>query len=161
MRSDGPSHLAPTRRHPIIHILVSFPIAFFTGALVTDIAYADTANMLWADFSDWLLAAGIVLGGVAAVAGLLDLLIHRHGRAWRRIGPLAIGCTLALLAALADNFVHSRDAWTSVVPTGLALSAVTVVLTLATAWFGFATPLTTPHAAITAPIGNRRTEVRA
>jgi uncharacterized membrane protein len=33
-------------------------------------------------------------------------------------------------------FVHSRDAWTSVVPTGLILSAATVVILMITAWLG-------------------------
>lgn len=148
--------------YSLIHILVSFPVAFFSGALVTDIVYAKTADMLWSDFSDWLLAAGIILGAIAAIAGVVDLLIHRHTRAWRRVWPVAIGCALVLIAALFDNLVHSRDAWTSVVPTGLILSAVTAVLTLVTAWFGFALPLTiaAPMSA-TLPTPTANTKVRA
>ena len=51
-----------------------------------------------------------------------------------------IGSLLVLIFALFDNLVHTRDAWTSVVPAGLALSAVTVVFMLITAWFGSAMP---------------------
>ena len=36
-----------------------------------------------------------------------------------------------------NAFVHSRDAWTSVVPTGLALSAVVVLLLVVLGWTGW------------------------
>jgi len=38
--------------------------------------------------------------------------------------------------ALFNAFIHSRDAWTSVVPTGLTLSAVTFVVILVAGVFG-------------------------
>jgi uncharacterized membrane protein len=43
-----------------------------------------------------------------------------------------------LTFALLNNFVHSRDAWTSVVPTGITLSALTVLAMIATAAFSAA-----------------------
>jgi uncharacterized membrane protein len=36
-----------------------------------------------------------------------------------------------------NAFVHSRDAWTSVVPTGLVLSIITAVLAIVSSWIGF------------------------
>jgi uncharacterized membrane protein len=120
----------------LFRILVSFPIACFCGALATDIAYAFTADMLWADFSAWLLAAGIILGVIAAVAGMIDFLVNRRNRLMGPVWAVAIGGLIVLLLALLDNLVHSRDAWTSVVPAGLALSAITVIVMLITAWFG-------------------------
>jgi uncharacterized membrane protein len=50
-----------------------------------------------------------------------------------------IGSLLVLILGLFNNFVHSRDAWTSVVPLGLELSAATVVVMLITIWFASAT----------------------
>jgi uncharacterized membrane protein len=121
---------------PIFRILAAFPIAGFCGALVTDIAYAATADMLWADFSAWLLAASMVAGVLAAAAGVVDVIASRRlGLLWTA-WPILIGGLLALALGLADNLVHSRDAWTSVMPTGLALSAATVLVTLITAWTG-------------------------
>ncbi len=111
-------------------VLVSFPIACFTSALITDIAYAQTANMLWADFSDWLLALAMAGGVLAAIAGLVDLIANRR----RRVLPVVVGSLVVLALGLLNNFVHSRDAWTSVVPMGLALSALTVLVVLVTAW---------------------------
>jgi uncharacterized membrane protein len=35
-------------------MLVPIPIVCFIGALITDIAYVVTADIMWADFSAWL-----------------------------------------------------------------------------------------------------------
>jgi uncharacterized membrane protein len=122
--------------HPILRILASFPIACFCGALVTDIAYAWTADMMWADFSAWLLAVGMLMGVLAAIAGFLDVVANRRARSLRRVFVLFLGGLVVLVLAALNNLVHSRDAWTSVVPLGLAISAVTVVVMLITIWSG-------------------------
>ncbi len=127
----------PTARrggHPVLRILVAFPIACFTCALLTDIAYVQTTNVMWTDFSSWLLAAGMAGGVVAAIAGVVSWLVHRRDRAQRPVWTFMLGSVLVLVIAFLNNLVHSRDAWTSVMPTGLALSCVTVLLMLATAW---------------------------
>ena len=125
----------------VLQILVSFPIACFCGALVTDILYVASANIMWADFSAWLLAAGIAFGGLAAIAGIVDVIANRRMRSPRQVWPLGLGGLVVLVLALLDNLVHSRDAWTSVMPAGLALSAVTVLLMLLLTWFALTAPL--------------------
>ncbi len=122
--------------HPIHPKLVPFPIVCFIGALFTDIAYARSADMMWANFSAWLLAVGMAMGVLAAIAGLVDFFGNRRVRAQRPAWPHMLGNLVVLVLALFNNFVHSRDAWTSVVPTGLILSAVTVAVMLVTAWLG-------------------------
>jgi uncharacterized membrane protein len=134
MNSDIPVTIVRREGHPVFRFLVSFPIACFCGALVTDGAYAVSANVMWADFSTWLLAAGFGLGVVAAIVGLVGMISHRRLRPRRPIAALAIGGLIVLAVGLLNNLVHSRDAWTSVMPQGLALSAVTVVLIILTAW---------------------------
>src|SRR3569832_1993573 len=44
---------------PIHPMLVPIPIACFVGALLTDIAYVASAEIMWADFSAWLLLVGV------------------------------------------------------------------------------------------------------
>jgi uncharacterized membrane protein len=44
-----------------------------------------------------------------------------------------VGYALAVLFALTNAFVHSRDGYTAVVPTGLMLSALVVVVLVLTA----------------------------
>ena len=90
----------------------------------------------FADFSAWLLFAGLVLGALAAIAGLVDFLSNRLIRALPTAWLHMAGNIVVMLLALFNSFVHSRDAWTSVVPTGLILSALTVVVMLFTGWLG-------------------------
>lgn len=122
--------------HPIHVILAAFPIACFTGAFLTDITYAQTYEMMWANFSIWLITVGLVMGVLAAIAGIVDYLAHRKDRSRRSASPHTIGNLLVLILSLVNAFVHSRDAYTSVMPTGLILSGIVAVLVLASSWLG-------------------------
>lgn len=134
MSSDISGPMARSGGHPILRMLASFPIACFTCALLTDIAYVQTTNVMWANFSAWLLAAGMAGGVVAAIMGLVSWVAGRRYRTQRSNWSIVLGSMLVLVIALFNNLVHSRDAWTSVMPTGLALSVATVLIMLATAW---------------------------
>ena len=123
--------------HPIHPMLVPFPIACFVGTLVTDIAYWRTAQMMWADFSAWLLVVGMIMGSLAAIAGLIDFLSNRLIRVQQPAWPHMVGNIVMLLLALLNTFVHTRDAWTSVVPTGLILSVIVVLILPVTGWLGW------------------------
>lgn len=121
--------------------LMTFPAACFIGALVTDIAYAKSANMTWTTFSIWLLTAGLMVAGIAVVAGL----IQAFGRRRWPTRAQTVGYVFVLILALVNAFVHSRDGYTSVVPDGLGISAITVLSLLVIAWFdrgAFARPAT-------------------
>ena len=79
---------------------------------------------------------GLLLAAVTAIAGLVDL-VRRAGfdtLAW----PHAVGYVLAVIVSLVNMLVHSRDGYTAVVPTGLALSGLVVVVLILTAWAGMA-----------------------
>lgn len=122
--------------HPIHPMLVPFPIVCFVGALLTDIAYACSANIMWANFSIWLITAGLVMGALAALAGLVDYLGSRAIRALP-VASVHMVINLAVwVIQLLNAFVHSRDGWTSVVPTGLTLSIISVLLLLVSGWLG-------------------------
>lgn len=121
---------------PLHAMIDPFPIACFTGALITDIAYANTANVQWVNFSAWLLAFGVATGALSALFGMIDLWRRKPGErsaaAWWHMG----GALLLLAIALVNNFVHARDGWTSVVPLGLTLSAITFALMLVSGFIG-------------------------
>lgn len=133
--TNPPSH-ARIAGHPIHPMLVGFPITCFFGAFLTDLAYWRTADMQWANFSVWLITAGLIMGLLAALAGLTDFLTSRAIRGLRTAWLHGAGNGLALLLSLFNVFVHSRDAYTSVVPTGLILSGVVVLLLVFTGWLG-------------------------
>ena len=117
-------------------MLVPFPIVCFTLALGTDIVYWQTSYLMWAEFSAWLLLAGIVFGVLAALFGAIDFLARREVRAQGPAWPHAIGNVVVLVLAFFNNLVHAADGWISVVPWGLTLSALTVLIMLVTGWLG-------------------------
>lgn len=139
--SPGRPALAPLAiaRRPIYPALLPVPITCFVGALLTDLAYTGTAEMMWLDFSSWLLLAGLIAGGVAGALLLVELV--RAGAARR--GALTLHVVLLLAAWIVEvfnSFLHARDGWTAVVPGGLTLSIVATVLALAAGWFWQAVP---------------------
>jgi uncharacterized membrane protein len=131
----GGADLRPPRKRrgrPMHKMLVSFSAAYFAGALVTDLVYWHMPDVLWERFSIWLIAAGLIMAGFAVVAYVIDLAGRK--RIDRPAWPRAIGYGLAVLLALTNAFVHSRDGYTAVVPTGLTLSALVIVVLSLTAW---------------------------
>src|SRR5438132_6091794 len=127
---------AKLRGRPIHKMLVSFSAAYFVGALVTDLAYWQIPDVLWERFSIWLITAGLIMAGLAVIAYVIDLAAGRQidTPAWAR----AVGYGLAVFLSLVYAFVHSRDGYTAVVPTGLMLSGLVVVVLLLTAWVAVA-----------------------
>jgi uncharacterized membrane protein len=123
-------------RGPLYRMPALFSAAYFAGALVTDLVYWQIPDVLWERFSIWLIAAGLVMAGLAAVAYVIDLVGGRQidRPSWPRVA----GYALAVVLALINAFVHSRDGYTAVVPTGLMLSGLVIVVLLLTAWVGMA-----------------------
>jgi uncharacterized membrane protein len=135
-RDPNPS-LAVSRGYPLCSWISPFPFACFAGALLTDLAYWGAPDAMWETFSVWLITTGLVMAGISVVAALIDLARprHRHPTAisvWPRVLITAVALGLALINA----FVHSRDGYTAVVPTGLILSALVVAILLGAAWMG-------------------------
>lgn len=125
--------------HPVHRILTPFPVAYFMGALATDLAYWRTADVMWEDFSAWLITAGLIVAGLALITAVIEVATGRQKAAWARV----TGYVLAVLLGLVNILVHSRDAYTAVVPTGLMLSALVVIILLAMAPTGWV--LTSPR----------------
>ena len=126
-------------RPPIHPTVVSTSYVCLVGTLLTDLTYWRTADIMWADFSAWLISAGVILGWLTTVVGLIvDAVGHRYYGTSARARTYAIGTLIVLVLATLNMFVHTRDAWTSVVPWGLALSAITVLVLLLTTCIGWA-----------------------
>lgn len=120
--------------HPLHAVLLAGTIPLFLGALLSDIAYASSYEIQWNNFASWLIAGGLVFGGLALLWAIVDLL-----RAYR--SRQALVYMLILLAAWGLGFInaliHARDAW-AIMPTGLVLSVIVTVLTCMAAGMGFA-----------------------
>lgn len=138
IRHDRPRSTAQIFGHPLHAMLVPFPIVCFSGAFVTDIAYWQTANLQWQYFSIWLITAGLIFGGLAAVMGLIDYFSDRRVRRLRAATPHMVLNIAAMLLELLNAFVHSRDGWTAVVPQGSILSGIVTLILMVSAWLGAA-----------------------
>jgi uncharacterized membrane protein len=123
---------AKSRGRPMHKIPVSFSAAYFAGALITDLVYWQIPDVLWERFSIWLIAAGLIMAGLATIAYAIDLAGGRQID--RPVWPRVIGYALAVLLSLMNAFIHSRDGYTAVVPTGLMLSGLVIVVLLLTSW---------------------------
>jgi uncharacterized membrane protein len=135
--NSNPRSTASLRGHPIHAMLVPIPIACFVATLFTDIVYWRTAAMQWANMSAWLLVVGLIVAVFAAAAGLIDFCGDRRIRQLRSAWVHALGNVTALILSIFNAFIHTRDAYTSVVPTGLILSAIVVLILLVTGWNGW------------------------
>lgn len=118
---------------PLHATLLAGTVPLFLGALLSDIAYTQTYQIQWANFASWLIAGALVFGGLAFLFALVNLF-----RTGLRAGQPA-RYVLLLLAAwvlgLVNAFQHAKDAYASM-PTGLVLSAIVLILTLAATWTG-------------------------
>ena len=137
MPSINPRATVSLRGRPLHVMIVPVPIVCFVATLVTDIAYWRTAAMLWADISAWLLVVGLIFSVFAAAAGLVDFFGDRRIRELRAAWIHGLGNIAALVLSTFNALIHTRDAYTSVVPSGLILSALVVAILLVTGWNGW------------------------
>jgi uncharacterized membrane protein len=126
------------QRVPIHPLIVCFPTTCLTGALLTDITYWCTAEMMWADFSAWLVSAGTILAWLAAIVGIVDIALGRARPAGTATWIYVAATVVVLVLATFNMAIHTRDTWTSVVPWGLVLSGATVAVLVLTTCIGWA-----------------------
>ncbi len=126
--------------HPLHAILLAFPVALFSGALATDIAYLQTAEMQWSNFSSWGIAMALLFGGPVLLWAIVSAVAHRRDARRRDALIYLILVALMWVIGLINAFKHSQDAWSSVGTTGLILSILSSLLALAAAWIGHASP---------------------
>jgi uncharacterized membrane protein len=122
-----------TTPSPLHAILLAGTVPLFLGALLSDIAYAQTYQIQWANFASWLIAGGLLFCGLALLFALVNLIRadHKAGRPVAYFLLLLVTWALGLINA----FEHAKDAW-AMMPTGLILSIVVTLLSVVAAWTG-------------------------
>ncbi len=127
---------------PIYLLLFPIPVVAFVAALVTDIAYAASAYLMWLHFSEWLIAFGLAFGVLAALVLLIEFFASDAIRAGRFGWAHLVLFYAALVVELFNAFVHTIDGWTAVVPNGMILSIIGAILALAAVGVLFFIPVT-------------------
>lgn len=133
----NPQSTAKVAGHPIHPMLIPFPIAFFVATFACDLAFWQTGNPMWVTASIWLLGAGLVMGALAAVFGLIDVLGDAQVRALNDAWLHAGGNVVVVLIELYNFYIRYQQGADAVVPTGLLLSLLVVIILLFTGWKGW------------------------
>jgi uncharacterized membrane protein len=118
------------------------PFGFFVAALIFDVIYAKSGEILWMKGAAWLIVIGLLFAIIPRLVNLVQVWItsRRTAVAAERL-DFWLNLT-AIVVAVINAFVHSRDAY-AVMPAGVWLSALTVLL-LAIAHIVIAAQPTTP-----------------
>jgi uncharacterized membrane protein len=124
------ARVAPRRSvvaNALYGLLNPIPFGFFVAALIFDVVYVGSANVLWAKAAAWLITLGLLIAVIPRVINLVQVWItSRH--ATLRAERLDFWLNLvAIVLAIVNAFVHTRDAY-AIVPAGAWLSAGTVLL---------------------------------
>ena len=122
--------------HPLHPLLVTFPVAFLSGALGTDLGYWLTSDPFWARASVWLLGAGLISGLIAAAAGMSDFLKIDRVRKRRAGWVHLIGNVSALTLTLINWLIRRGDPVNALLPLGLILSVIVGGLVALSGWYG-------------------------
>jgi len=136
MQGENPRSIFSYSGHPTHAALVSFPIAFLNGALVSVVLFWQLGDPFWARASFYLIGAGIVMALLAALAGFTDFLGDRRIRALGHAWQHMIGNLVAVALAVVNLLTRWQDVAASIVPTGLVLSALVAALLAFTGWRG-------------------------
>jgi uncharacterized membrane protein len=129
-----PHSTAKISDHPIHPMLVPFPIVCFIMTLILDILYVrgDTGV---AGATNWLLGVGLVMGALAAVAGLTDFLgddrVRGLGDALKH---MLANVTAVVLEVV--NFALRLKNPDFIASTGVYISVVVVLILLYSGWKG-------------------------
>lgn len=110
----------------IFELLNPIPFGFFVAALIFDDIYAQTGEMQWVKSSAWLITLGLFFAIVPRLINLVQVWLPSNRAS--SVEKVAFWLNLvAVVVAIVNAFVHSRDAYASM-PDGLLLSVLTVLL---------------------------------
>jgi uncharacterized membrane protein len=135
-RDSGVPSTVAIAGHPLHPLLVTFPIAFLTAVLATDLGYWLTQDLFWARASLWLIGAGIVTGLIAGATGMMDFLkierVRQHNAGWIHM----VGNVAAIAISLVNFGLRWGNSAGAILPTGLVLSLIVATVLGITGWYG-------------------------
>jgi uncharacterized membrane protein len=135
VRGGHPHSTAKIGGHPIHPMLIPFPIVCFIGVLVTDIVFLSNHDAGWATASRYLLAIGLVMAALAAVAGLTDFMGDDRIRGSSDALKHMLANVTAVVLEIVNFFVrlNNNDA---IGKMGVYLSVIVVLILVYSGWKG-------------------------
>jgi uncharacterized membrane protein len=111
----------------VFDLLDPVPFGCFVAALVFDVTYARSAQIMWTKAAAWLITIGLLAAVLPRLINLAQVWFTARRRSTSADRIDFWLNALAIVVAIFNAFVHSRDAY-AVVPAGQWLSALTVAL---------------------------------
>ena len=122
--------------HAIHQMLIPYPLALLTTAVIFDVIHLITGTSLWALIAFWMIAAGIIGGLAAAVFGVLDWSAIPGDTRARKIGTLHGVGNVLMVGLFAASWFLRRDDPSNPAGVPIALAVSGGALSLLTAWLG-------------------------
>lgn len=123
--------------HPIHPMLIVFPLGLLAISVIFDILYYVTGTSGFATAAFWNIIAGVVLGLVAAIFGLLDFLAIPDGTRAKRIGALhGLGNVVIVVLFFVSWLLRLGAPSYQPSVVGFVLEIIGVGLALVTGWLG-------------------------
>jgi uncharacterized membrane protein len=125
---------ATIKEHPIHPMLIAFPIGFWTGSLIADVAYAATGNAFWTSMATVLIGFGIIGALLAAVPGLIDYFTAPMDAKTKRTATKHMLVNLGVTTLYVINYVLRSG--TPGATMGYVLSVIAIAALLYSGWLG-------------------------
>ncbi|WP_341834860.1 DUF2231 domain-containing protein [Chitinophaga pollutisoli] len=128
---------ASIKGHSLHPMLVSFPIAFFTGALVFDLLRWISGKIFYSDIAEVMIVAGIIGSIAAAIPGVIDYLYTVPPKSSGKKRAAKHGITnVCVLLIFAGTLIYRTHNGQDAITTILLLEAVAVGLMVFAGWMG-------------------------
>ena len=138
MTIEKPRITAKIAGRPLHPLLRPFAIGYFLAVCACDLIYSQASVFAqndapgFASITEWLLVAGLVAAGLAAIVALIDLLGERRFRTLPDARMYAAGGALVVALEFYNLILRQSSGADAIAPMGLILSLSAVAVLLAT-----------------------------
>jgi uncharacterized membrane protein len=122
--------------HAIHQMLIPYPIALLTTAIVFDVLRLFTGTPLWSTIAYWLIAIGIIGGLAAALFGFIDWTGIPGGTRAKRVGAIHGIGNVIMVGLFATSLWLRRPDIANPSTLAVLVSLAGAGLSLVTAWLG-------------------------
>jgi len=136
------AQIAGRALHPLLR---PFAVGYFFTACAADLVYTQASVFVhhsvpeFAEITEWLLVAGLVMALLAAVMAALDLWGEHQFRAMPDLRMYAAGSVLVVTLEIYNLHLRQSVGAQAITSTGLVLSLAASIVLLATPWRNWAT----------------------
>lgn len=135
------AQIAGRALHPLLR---PFAVGYFLTACAADLVYTQASVFVprsvpeFAEVTEWLLIAGLVMAVLAAVMAAVDLWGEQQFRAIPDLRMYAAGSALVMALEIYNLQVRQSVGAAAITSTGLVLSLAASIVLLATPWQNWA-----------------------